>query len=84
MYIVACQKCSELKILAGTPDEGGVARVMWTCGKCGAGQLMEIPISKDARRGDLRNIIGGLALARDGKSAKIEPLRENLKNEIKS
>ena len=45
---------------------------------------MEIPISKDARRGDLRNIIGGLALARDGKSAKIEPLRENLKNEIKS
>lgn len=63
MLIVACQKCGEPKVLAGAPDSNGVARAVWTCSKCGAGQVMELAISKDARRGDLRKIIGGLALA---------------------
>lgn len=64
MLIVACQKCGEVKVIAGSPDADGVARAVWTCSHCGAGQVMEITISKDARRGDLRKIIGGLALAR--------------------
>lgn len=63
MLIVACQKCGEVKVLAGSPGSDGVARAVWTCSKCGAGQVMELTISKDARRGDLRKIIGGLALA---------------------
>lgn len=63
MLIVACQKCGEVKVLAGSPGPGGIARAVWTCSKCGAGQVMELTISKDARRGDLRKIIGGLALA---------------------
>ena len=63
MLIVACQKCGEVKVLAGSPGPDGVARAVWTCSKCGAGQVMELTISKDARRGDLRKIIGGLALA---------------------
>ena len=50
-------------MLAGNPDANGVARAVWTCKKCGAGQVMELSISKDARRGDLRKIIGGMALA---------------------
>lgn len=65
MLIVACQKCGEVKVIAGSPGQGGLARVIWTCGKCGAGQIVELSISKDARRGDLRKIIGGLALAQD-------------------
>lgn len=63
MLIVACQKCGEVKVLAGSPDPDGFARAVWTCPHCGAGQVMEMAISKDARRGDLRRIIGGLALA---------------------
>ena len=63
MLIVACQKCGEVKVLAGSPGPDGVARAVWTCRKCGAGQVMELAISKDARKGDLRKIIGGLALA---------------------
>ena len=63
MLIVACQKCGEPKVLAGNPDANGIARAVWTCKKCGAGQVMELSISKDARRGDLRKIIGGMALA---------------------
>ena len=63
MLIVACQKCGEVKVLAGLPGPDGIARAVWTCSKCGAGQVMELTISKDARRGDLRKIIGGLALA---------------------
>ena len=63
MLIVACQKCGEVKVLAGSPGPDGIARAVWACSKCGAGQVMELTISKDARRGDLRKIIGGLALA---------------------
>lgn len=63
MLIVACQKCGEVKVLAGSPGPDGIARAVWTCSKCGAGQVIELTISKDARRGDLRKIIGGLALA---------------------
>ena len=63
MLIVACQKCGEIKVLAGSPDARGVASAVWTCEHCGAGQVMQLNISKDARRGDLGKIIGGLALA---------------------
>jgi len=63
MLIVACQKCGELKVLAGAPDASGVAHAVWTCQRCGAGQVMEITVSKDVRRGDLRKILGGLALS---------------------
>lgn len=65
MLIVACQKCGEVKVIAGSPGQGGLARAVWTCRKCGAGQIVELSVSKDARRGDLRKIIGGLALAQD-------------------
>lgn len=50
-------------MLAGSPDANGSARAMWTCSKCGAGQLLELTVTKDAKRGDLRKIIGGLALS---------------------
>jgi ribosomal protein S27AE len=60
--IVGCQTCGEAKVLAGTPDRDGVARVNWTCGRCGTGQVLHLEISGDARGGDLRSILGGLAL----------------------
>lgn len=63
MLIVACQKCGEVKVIAGLPGQDGLARAVWTCRKCGAGQIVEMSISRDARRGDLRKIIGGMALA---------------------
>ena len=70
MLIVACQKCGEMKVLAGSPDAAGIARAVWTCSNCGAGQVMELAISKDARRGDLRRIVAGMALARSGDLSK--------------
>lgn len=72
MLIVACQKCGEVKVIAGSPGQDGLARAIWTCRKCGAGQILELSISKDARRGDLRKIIGGLALARGAQSGDIQ------------
>lgn len=63
MLIVSCQKCGDVEVIAGSPGQDGLARAMWTCRKCGAGQIVELAVSKDARRGDLRKIIGGMALA---------------------
>ncbi len=62
MLIVGCQTCGEAKVLAGTPDRDGVARVKWTCSKCGTGQVLQLEMALDARNGDLRKILGGLAL----------------------
>lgn len=64
MLIVGCQTCGEAKILAGTPDRDGVARVKWICSKCGTGQVLQLEMSVDARNGDLRKILGGLALSK--------------------
>ncbi|MDO4987480.1 MAG: alcohol dehydrogenase [Synergistes sp.] len=64
MYVVACQKCGELKVLAGTPSSGMIENFVWTCGKCGTGQLITMKISKNIRRGDLRDIVRGLKLSR--------------------
>ncbi len=63
MLIVGCQTCGDAKVLAGTPDLDGVARVTWTCPRCGTGQVLQLEVSMDARGGDLRKILGGLALA---------------------
>lgn len=77
MLIVACQNCGEVKVIAGSPDASGVARAIWTCPRCGAGQIIELAISKDARRGDLRKIIGGLALIQQsGKKAPVARLQK--------
>ena len=73
MLIVACQKCGEVKVIAGSPGQDGLARAVWTCRKCGAGQIVELAVSKDTRRGDLRKIIGGLALAQDAALRDITP-----------
>lgn len=70
MLIVACQKCGAVKVLAGPSNTGETERVIWTCQRCGAGQIMDVAISKDARRSSLRNIIGGLALG--GRAPEIE------------
>lgn len=70
MLIVGCQSCGEAKILAGTPDSDGVARVRWTCRHCGTGQVLQLEVTGDARNGDLRNILCGLALhQKDGDGA---------------
>jgi ribosomal protein S27AE len=66
MLIVGCQTCGEAKILAGTPDKDGVARVNWTCHRCGTGQVLQLEMAADARTGDLRKILGGLALSERG------------------
>ena len=62
MLIVGCQHCGKTEILPGTPDPDGVARTRWTCPRCGAGQVLQLPLAADARGKDLRQILGGLAL----------------------
>lgn len=81
MLILACQKCGELKVLAGGPDAFGVARAMWTCSKCGAGQLLELSVAKDTRRGDLRKIVCGLALKPGVKGRGFAFMREGSSDE---
>lgn len=62
MLIVACQRCGEMKVLAGEPDSSGMTRAVWTCSHCGTGQVLELAIKKDVRRGELHKIIRGFAL----------------------
>ena len=62
MLIVACQICGESKVLAGAPDTDGMARAWWVCPRCGTGQIIQLPVSSDARNSDLRKIVHGMAL----------------------
>lgn len=63
MLVVACQVCGEFRILSGTPDSDGVARAHWTCPQCGTGQVLQLPVSLDARGMELRRIVGGMAFS---------------------
>lgn len=72
MLIVGCQTCGEAKVLAGTPDRDGVARVRWTCVKCGTGQVLQLEVARDARAGDLRKILGGMVLGGRRNEGEIE------------
>ena len=65
MLIVGCQSCGEAKILAGTPDHDGVARMNWTCPRCGAGQVLQLEVNSGLRTSDLHSILGGMALSED-------------------
>ena len=71
MLIVGCQSCGEAKILAGTPDHDGVARMNWTCPRCGAGQVLQLEVNAGLRTSDLHSILGGMAL-RDEASSGID------------
>ena len=48
------------------------------------GQLMELNVAKDARRGDLRKIVGGLARVPTKSRSLYGFMREGLPDEIKS
>jgi len=72
VLIVSCQNCGEMKILAGAPDADGLARAMWLCPCCGAGQVVQLPVAMDARGGDLRRICGGLSVAARGEYVSAE------------
>ena len=65
MLIVGCQSCGEAKILAGTPDHDGVARMNWTCPRCGAGQVLQLEVNAGMRTSDLYSVLGGMALRED-------------------
>lgn len=71
MLIVGCQSCGEAKILAGTPDHDGVARMNWTCPHCGAGQVLQLEVNSGLRAADLHSVLGGMAL-RNGSASGIE------------
>ena len=73
LLIVGCQVCGEIKVLAGTPDFDGVARVKWSCRKCGAGQVLQLQVSTDASGKDLRRIVGGFSLPEEDYSVQELP-----------
>lgn len=81
MLIVGCQTCGEAKVLAGTPDSDGVARVQWTCCRCGTGQVLQLEVATDARGGDLRKILGGMALLEKDRSVFEAGLEDDLQSE---
>ncbi|MDR1732162.1 MAG: alcohol dehydrogenase [Synergistaceae bacterium] len=61
MLIVACQVCGDSKVLAGAPDEDGLARTCWICPCCGSGQVVQLEVPTDGRS-DLRNIVLGMKM----------------------
>ena len=61
MLIVTCQVCGDCKVLAGAPDEDGLARTCWICPCCGSGQVVQLEVPTDAR-GDLRGIVLGMKM----------------------
>lgn len=60
MLIVGCQVCGEVRILSGTPDSDGMARVNWICSRCGTGQVLQLPVVSYARQADLESIVSGM------------------------
>ena len=64
MLIVGCQNCGAAKVLAGAPDVDGVARVNWTCSRCGTGQVLQLDVSRNLQGADLHSILGGFELHR--------------------
>jgi hypothetical protein len=61
MLIVTCQVCGECKILAGAPDEDGLARACWICPSCGSGQVVQLEVPADGRS-DLGSIVLGMQM----------------------
>jgi ribosomal protein S27AE len=77
MLIVGCQSCGETKILAGTPDVDGVARMNWCCPHCGAGQVLQLEVNNAVRMSNLYNALGGMALAKNALSDIGDELRSS-------
>ena len=75
MLIVGCQSCGEAKILAGTPDHDGVARMDWACPRCGAGQVLQLEVNSSLRTSDLHSILGGMALREEASPGTLGELR---------
>ena len=61
MLIVACHVCGDCKVLAGAPDEDGLARACWICPCCGSGQVVQLEVPTNAR-GDVGNIVLGMGM----------------------
>jgi hypothetical protein len=61
MLIVTCQVCGECKILAGAPDEDGLARTCWICPNCGSGQVVQLEVPAD-NPGNLGDIVLGMKM----------------------
>jgi hypothetical protein len=61
MLIVTCQVCGDSKVLAGAPDEDGLARTWWICPCCGSGQVVQLEVPADGRS-DLRSIVLGMTM----------------------
>jgi len=76
MLIVGCQSCGEAKVLAGTPDMDGVARMNWTCPRCGAGQVLQLEVVSGIRQSDLHSILGGMPLRKTAIEAIGDELRD--------
>ncbi len=65
MYIVACHKCGETKIISSITGKNGITSAHWSCPVCGTGQLVEIISSRTFHCGSLRDIIAGIGFASD-------------------
>ena len=61
MLIVTCQVCGDCKVLAGAPDEDGLARTCWICPACGSGQVVQLEVPTDGRS-DLGRIVLGMKM----------------------
>ncbi len=61
MLIVTCQVCGDCKVLAGAPDEDGLARACWICSCCGSGQVVQLEVPADGRS-DLCSIVLGMQM----------------------
>jgi hypothetical protein len=71
MLIVTCQVCGECKVLAGAPDEDGLARACWICPGCGSGQVVQLEVPADGR-GSLESIVLGMTMEARTERALVE------------
>ncbi|MDO4952995.1 MAG: alcohol dehydrogenase [Synergistaceae bacterium] len=63
MYIVACCKCGEIKVISSITNKNGITGAYWCCPVCGAGQSVEIAESGTVRCGSLGDIVAGIGFA---------------------
>ena len=67
MLILKCQKCGEVKIVAGTPEYREPSIITWQCQKCGAGHILRLKAGKNMKRCELTSLLHGIRFTAEKK-----------------
>ena len=76
MYIVACSKCGETKIISSEVANNGLTETYWSCPVCGSGQLIRLFNSMPQQVCNLRASLGGIGFPAEKEGYACKPLKK--------